>query len=105
MKPYEVAREKVAEKVWMLQHFLLPWATAPEYLKTAYRNKADDLFSLEIPHEGKTIRFGLFEDAELPENWVVREYEGGIEAGMGFDYFDLTEEDKAGWHKVIKKGE
>ena len=94
--PYEVAREKLEEKTKAIVEGRLGYVAAVK-----------SILSLEIPHEGKTIRFGAYyEDAEVP-NKPVRWMGSEGKRNYGEAISDETKKEfiDEGWVKKISKEE
>ena len=105
---YDIARDKLAEWLFRKEVGLSPSYTLESYSwKERIYRAADELLALKIPHEGKTIRSGLYlEDAEMPENPYRRGWASytspHINRAMGYS---KAQEDMAGWVKKISKEE
>ena len=102
IKPYDIAREGLAEWIYGDKKNSLPWSMVHESWKQGkYKEQVDALLSLKIPHGGKTIRFGPYwEDAELPQ--VTEEARKDRKWVAAFACA-LTEMLKAGWRKRIEE--
>ena len=109
--PYGVVREKVARLFYSkekLSHWD-KWEDISVELQVICLKAADDFLSLEIPHEGKTICFGAYEDAELPEcpygtspdkSLEDNDIESSRELGYLVGQDDMV---RTGWRKTIQR--